>query len=95
MLLATTLIEKIADPSYAKEYCNSYLKRKNTKLVKRSKIITHKLKSIESPSIADMKSVTLEHPETSNKLSKSIRQPKKVFQVGSGKRSNGASYWET
>ena len=58
-------------------------------------MITHKIKSIESPSIADMKSVTLEHPETSHKLSKCIRQSKKVFQVGSGKRSNSASYWET
>ena len=32
-------IEKLADPSNAKEYYNSYLKRKNTKLGKRSKAL--------------------------------------------------------
>ena len=30
------LIERIADPRNGKEYYNSYLKRKSTKLVKRS-----------------------------------------------------------
>ena len=30
LLLATKLIEKIADPNYAKEYYNSYLKRTKT-----------------------------------------------------------------
>ena len=35
-------------PSNAKEYLNSYLKRKNTKSVKRSKIVTQKLKAIEN-----------------------------------------------
>ena len=61
------------DPSNAKEYYNSYLKRKNTKLVvKRPKIITQQLKSIENPGIVDIKSVIIEHPKTSHKLSKTI-----------------------
>ena len=62
----------------AKECYNSYLKRKNTKSVKRSKIITQQLQAIESPSITDIKSVILEHPKTSHKLCKTIRQAEKV-----------------
>ena len=38
-LLATKLIENIGDPSNAKESYHSYLKRRNRKLVTRSKII--------------------------------------------------------
>ena len=34
LLLATKLLEKIADPSNANEYYNSYLKRKNKKVQK-------------------------------------------------------------
>ena len=36
LLLASKLIKKITDPANAKEYYNSYLNDKNTKLVKRS-----------------------------------------------------------
>ena len=72
-LLATKLIKKIADPSNAIEYYNSYLKRKNTKLIKRPKIITQQRKGIENPNIADIKSVIIEHPKTSHKLSKTIK----------------------
>ena len=39
-LLATKLIEKITGASNVKEYYKSYFKRKNAKLIKRSKIIT-------------------------------------------------------
>ena len=34
LLLESKLIEKIADPSNAKEYYNSYLKIQNVKLIK-------------------------------------------------------------
>ena len=95
LLLATKLIGKIPDATNAKQYYKSYLKRKNTHLVKRSKIITQLLKSLENPKIVDIKSVTKEHPKTSCKLSKTIRQTKKVFQVGSGKSSNSPLYSET
>ena len=37
--------------SNAKENCNSYLEKKNKKLVKRSKITTHQLKAIENPNM--------------------------------------------
>ena len=40
LLLATKLIEKILDSSYAKEYYKLFLKNKNIKLVKQPKIIT-------------------------------------------------------
>ena len=49
LLLATKLIEKLADSSNAKEYYNSDLKKKNAKLEKQSKIITQQLKDLENP----------------------------------------------
>ena len=39
-LFGTKITEKVSDPSNAKEYYNSYFKRKNKKSVKRSKITT-------------------------------------------------------
>ena len=48
LLLITKLMEKIADRSNAKEYYNSYLKRKKQKLLKRSKRIIQQPKSFES-----------------------------------------------
>ena len=78
-LFATKLMEKIPDPSNTKEHYNSFLKRKNTKSVKRSKIITHQLKAIEKPKIVDIKSITKEHPKISHKLSKTIRQAERFL----------------
>ena len=46
------------------------------KLIKESKIITQQLEAIESLNIVDIKYNTIEHPETSCKLSKTIRQDK-------------------
>ena len=71
-MLATKLIEKIADISYAKKYYNSYLKKKGTKLVKRSKKITQQLKAIKNRNFFDIKSVAIDHPKNSNKLSETI-----------------------
>ena len=39
-------------------------------------MITQQPKSLESPNIIGIKLVTVEHPKTSNKLSKTIRQSK-------------------
>ena len=69
-MLATRLIAKIDDPSYANEYFNSCFRKKITKLVKRSKLTTQQLKAIENPNIVDIKSVTIKHSKTSRKLSK-------------------------
>ena len=60
---------KVVDPSNVEEYYNSYLKRENTKLVKRSKVITQQQKPLENPNIVDIKSIAKEHPKTSCKLS--------------------------
>ena len=49
--------QKISDPANVKENYNSYLKRKNAKLLKRPKIITQRLKAIENSNIVDIKSV--------------------------------------
>ena len=58
LLIAYKLIEKIDDAIIAKEYSNSYLKRKKI-LVNWSKVITQQLKSMENPYIVDIKSVTI------------------------------------
>ena len=71
------------------------MKNKNKKLVKRSKIITQKWKAMENLNIFDTKSVIIEHPKTSRKLSKTISQAKKIFQVGgAGKNYNSPLYSE-
>ena len=41
LLLATKLIEKIPDPRNDKEHCQSFIRKKSTKSVKQSKIITY------------------------------------------------------
>ena len=95
LLLTTKLIEKIPDANNAKQYCQTFLNRKNTKQVKRSKIIIQQPKTLENSNIADIESVTIEHPKTSRKLSKTPRQAKKVSLEGSGKSSNIPLYSET
>ena len=82
---------KIPVATNDKQYSQSYLKRKNTKLIKQLKIITQQSKT-KNPSIVDIKSVTKEHPKTSHKLSKTIRQAEKV---GCGKNSDSPLYSET
>lgn len=52
--------------------------------MKRSKIISNQPKSIENWNIVDFKYIAIEHPKTSPKLSKTVRQAKKI---SSGKNS--------
>ena len=56
LLLATKLIKKIADCSNAKEYYKCYLKRQNSKSVKRSEIITYHSKTIKNSNVVDIRS---------------------------------------
>ena len=71
-------IKKIPDPRNSKEYYQSFIRKKNTKSVKQSKIITYQPKTFENPNVVDVKSVITENPKTSHKLSKTIRQANKV-----------------
>ena len=64
-------MEEIPDPLNAKEHYQSLIRKKNTKSVE----ITE---TFENPNIVDIKSVITEHPETSHKLSKTIRQAEKL-----------------
>ena len=41
-------------------------------------MVTHQSKQFENWNIIDIKSVIIEHPKTSHKLSKTIRQAEKV-----------------
>ena len=54
-------------------------REKNTNLVKQVKIISQRLKAIENANdIVYIKSVIIEYPKTSHKLSKTIRQDENV-----------------
>ena len=66
MLLGSKLIKKIPDPRNAKDHYQL------------SKIITYQPKTFENSNIADVKLVITEHPKTSHKLSKTIRQAEKI-----------------
>ena len=80
LLLSTKLIEKIPDPHNAKEYYQSFIRNKNTISVKQSKIITQQPNTFENPNIVDIKLVIIEQPQTSGKLSKTMKQAEKVSQ---------------
>ena len=62
------------DPANAKEHYQSFIRKENTKPVKQSEIIVYQPKSLENPNIVDIKLVIVEHPKTSHKFSKAIRQ---------------------
>ena len=58
-----------------KKHYELFLRKKNRKLVKQSEIITYQPKTFDN---VDTTSVITEHPKTSLKLSKTIRQVEKV-----------------
>ena len=65
-------------------------------MVKRSEIIFQQPKTIENPSIVDLKLVFLEHPKALHKLSNIIKQAQNVSQVsGAEKYSHSTLYSET
>ena len=51
---------------------------KNTKSLKQSEVITYQPKTFENPNIVVKKLIITEHPKTSHKLFKTIRQAEKV-----------------
>ena len=70
------------DPSKTKEYYQSKLKEKKQKVGKTIKNNCLTAKSYKNPNIFGIKSAIIEHPKTSHKLSKIIKQVKKVSQIG-------------
>ena len=77
-LLVTKLAEKILDLCNAKERYQSFVRNKNIKLVKQSKIITQQPKSVESPNVVGIKLVFIEHLKTSHIIFNIISQAEKV-----------------
>ena len=69
LLLVNKLIEKLPDPHNSKEHYHSFIRKKNTKSEKQSKMITYQLKIFENPNTAGIKSVITD-PKASHKLSK-------------------------
>ena len=80
-------------PNYLKPYqilvkpknYESYVKKKKTKNGETIKIIAQQPKTIDKTKTVDIKSVFIEHPKTSCKLPKTMKQAKKV---GFGKNSD-------
>ena len=70
------------DPSKTKEYYQSKLKEKKQKIGKTIKNNCLTAKSYKNPNIFGIKSAIIEHPKASHKLSKIIKQVKKVSQIG-------------
>ena len=54
------------------------MRKKNTKSVKQSKMITQQPKAFENPNMVDKKSDITEHSKTLHKLWNTIRQAEKV-----------------
>ena len=50
-VLSKTLEKKVPDPRSAKEHYQSFIGKKNAKLVKQSEMITHEPKTFENPNI--------------------------------------------
>ena len=50
----------------------SFITKENTKSVNQSKIITYQPKTFENPNVIGIKSIIIEHPKKSHKLSKTI-----------------------
>ena len=75
-LLRIKLTEKIPDPCNPKEHYKSFAIKKNTKSVKKAKVITQQPKTYGQPNIVDIKPVIIEHSKTSP-------TPKEVL-IGSG-----------
>ena len=76
LLFWNKLIQKIPDSRNTKKHYQSFLRKKNTKSVKQSEIISYQPNTYSN--IVDIKSVITEHSKTSRKLAKSIRQAEKV-----------------
>ena len=76
-LLATKLTEEIPDPRNANEHYQPFIRKKNTKSLKQSKIITQQPRC-ENPHIVDTKSIIIEDPKTLDRLSKTIKQSENV-----------------
>ena len=57
-----------------------------------NQIVTQQPKTLENQNIFDIKSVTIQHPKISHKLSKTIRQAKMISQLDAGKSFNKPLY---
>ena len=65
--------KRMPNPCNVKEHYQSFVRKKNTKSVKQSKVITYQPKTFQNWNIVDMKSIITDHRKTSHKLSKTIR----------------------
>ena len=88
LLLSNKFIENIPDPRHIKEHYQSLIVKINRKSVKQLEILTYQPRTFQNPEIVDKKSAIREYRKTSYKLSKTIRQAKKL-------NSNSSLYSDT
>ena len=84
LLPANKLIEQIPDLLNTKEYYQSFIRKKHKR--RQSEIITFQLNTFQNLNIVNIK--ITKHPQTSHKLSKTMRENEKV-------RSNSSLYSST
>ena len=77
LLLANKLIEEKTWSLQCEGTLSLVYKKKKTNSVRQSKTITYQPRTFQNLNIADVKLINTERPQTSYKLSKSIRQIKK------------------
>ena len=78
LLLTNKLIKNIPVSHNGKEHYKSFIIKEKRKFVKKSEMITYQQRIFQNPNIFYIKSIITEHPKTSHKLSKTIRQAEKV-----------------
>ena len=77
-MFTVKLTEKLPHHRNAKEHYKSFIRKKNTKSVKQSKVTTQQPKTFENTNTAAIKSVIIEHPKNSLELCRTIRQAEKI-----------------
>ena len=87
----TKLIEKHLILLISKNVINLILRKKNDKTIKNN---CSKTKNYRKVKIVHIKIAIIEHPKTSQKLSKTIKETKKPSHIGSGKNSHSHLYSE-
>ena len=87
----TKLIEKYLILLTSKNVINLILRKRNDKTIKKN---CSKTKNYRKFKIVHIKIAIMEHPKTSQKLSKTIKETKKASHVGSGENSHSHLYSE-
>ena len=79
-------LDFLSNACNAKEYYQSFIRKKHKKSAKQWEIVTYQSKTFEKPNIADIKSVIEEYPKTLLKLCKTEKVGSKSSLPGDTKK---------